>query len=516
MAHTYPEAGSSATADALADTLRGIRTSATHPLRIAELDLGAELGRIGVTFAPGKKQADAMSGVWHRDLTTDVDTIARWNAAAVITLVEPHELNELQIEHLGEEVKRHHMEWHHWPIEDVSAPGPLFEAGWADNSRRLIALLKVGSNVLVHCKGGLGRAGTVAARLLVEMGVEPGEAVDKVRAVRPGAIETKGQEGWILAGQQAPTFTPPRTLEAVRNRAIGSLVGLAVGDAFGTTLEFTDKPKFVKLEEMVGGGPFRLKAGEWTDDTAMALALAESLQAHADLDPDDLMNRFWDWYENGTYSCTGTCFDIGMTVSSALGRFKSTGEPLAGSTDPRSAGNGALMRLAPVAIRHWGDLERLKTVASLQTRTTHGALETVDASVVFAEMLADAIAGHPVEEVLRPRTKSFVGKIDEIAKGSWKGRHRDTIRGSGYVVHSLEAALWAVSRTTSFRSAIQLAANLGEDADTTAAVAGQLAGALYGLSGIPEEWLSHLAWRERIIRTAEDLFSSGFQRTNAL
>jgi len=257
---------------------------------------------------------------------------------------------------------------------------------------------------------------------------------------------------------------------------------------------------------MVGGGPFRLKPGQWTDDTAMALALADSILADPDLNPSDLMRRFVDWRDNGTYSCTGDCFDIGNTINAALNRFIRTGDPIAGSTDAHAAGNGALMRLAPVAVRHWRDRARLEAVAALQTKTTLGAPEAVDASVLFAGMLADAIAGQPAHVVLRSRSGSYAGKVNAVARGSWRGRPREAIRGSGYVVHALEAALWAVSRTTCFRSAVLLAASLGEDADTTAAITGQLAGALYGISGIPGEWLSKLAWRERLKETGQLLF----------
>jgi ADP-ribosyl-[dinitrogen reductase] hydrolase len=157
------------------------------------------------------------------------------------------------------------------------------------------------------------------------------------------------------------------------------------------------------------------------------------------------------------------------------------------------------MRFAPVAIRHWNDRALLRRVAELQTRTTHGSPATITASSIYADILADAIAGEPLPAILE---SSAAKRIE----GGWRHLHRKTIRGSGYVVHSLQAAVWAVSRTTSFRSAILLAANLGEDADTTAAIAGQLAGAIYGYSGIPCDWLRRLAWRARIEEKAALLF----------
>lgn len=486
-----------------------IRTSQTHPLQIATIPSGEGLASIGITFAPGKIQPGAMTGAWHRDLATDLDAIAAWNAAAVVTLVESHELSALRIDAIGDEVRRRHMEWHHLPIRDYGVPDNAFMQAWPDTSERLRGLLRGGVRVLVHCKGGLGRAGSVAARLLVELGHPPDAAIALVRAHRPGAIETVEQERWVGQGRAVPEDAPQADRAATRDRAIGALVGLAVGDAIGTTLEFSRKPKHAAHFDMVGGGPFGLAPGEWTDDTAMALALADSLLASPHLDPADLMGRFVSWWQAGTYSCTGSCFDIGITIRSALGLFERSGDPIAGSTDPQTAGNGALMRLAPAAIRHWRDPAACAAVAALQTRTTHGAAEAVDASILYASILADAIAGRPRSAVLAPHAGRFAGGVQAIASPEWRGRHRDAIRGSGYCVAALDAALWAVSRTTDYRSAVLLAANLGEDADTTAAIAGQLAGALYGLSGIPDTWLDRLAWRERIEATADRLFAAG-------
>jgi ADP-ribosyl-[dinitrogen reductase] hydrolase len=259
------------------------------------------------------------------------------------------------------------------------------------------------------------------------------------------------------------------------------------------------------LTDMAGGGPFRLQAGQWTDDTAMALALADSLAADAGLDERDLMTRFVAWHEHGTYSCTGTCFDIGITTQQALARWKRTGNPIAGSIDPQSAGNGSLMRLAAVAIRHHRDRSRLADVAARQSRTTHAAPEAVDACVAYANIIADAIEGRARSEVLRGRSDIYAGLIGSIVGGSWRGRARVDIQSSGYVAHALEASLWSIGRTGDFRSAILTAANLADDADTTAAITGQLAGALYGYDGIPAAWRDRLAWRPRLVAAAEAL-----------
>jgi ADP-ribosyl-[dinitrogen reductase] hydrolase len=299
-----------------------------------------------------------------------------------------------------------------------------------------------------------------------------------------------------------PRAKLPPDLTACRDRAVGAMLGLAVGDAVGTTLEFCKRDTYPHLTDMVGGGPFNLAPGEWTDDTAMSLALAESLEGRDDLDERDLLDRFVDWWGNGTYSCTRTCFDIGITTREALVRWRATRNPCSGSTDPHTAGNGSLMRLAPVATRFWTDRDRLRSVAARQSITTHAAAEAVSACIAFAEVLADAIAGEAKTAVLRSRSETYAGAIGTIMGGAWRGKTRDAIRSSGYVAHSLEAALWCVERTADFRAAVLLAANLGEDA---AAITGQLAGSLYGASGIPAPWLERLAWAPTIRNRAETL-----------
>ena len=340
------------------------------------------------------------------------------------------------------------------------------------------------------------------------------------RIAYPGANETAEQESSVKSQHSVLMPSPRISRDSQLDRAQGALLGLAVGDALGTTLEFSDRDTEILLTDMVGGGPFDLVPGQWTDDTAMALALGESLKADPYLNEHDLMTRFVAWLESGAYSCTGTCFDIGVTTSKALTRFRETGNPIAGSSDARTAGNGSLMRLAPVAIRHWstigefGDADDppnvLEDIAIRQSRTTHGASDAIDACRVFARMLAEAIAGRPRNEILQARSdQAAAPAIAAIMAGSWRGKRRDEIAASGYVAHSLEAALWAVGSTGTFEEAVLTAANLGDDADTTAAITGQLAGALYGASAIPDHWLAKLAWEPRIRSLATALFEAG-------
>lgn len=487
------------------------KTSTNSPLRIGTVISGDGLGRIGVTLCPGKKDPRALYGPADRDLDLDLDEIQRWGATAVISLITDEEIDYLKVQGLSEAVRDRHMEWWHLPIPDVSPPGPDFEDGWKSAGEAIRDRLRSGFDVLIHCKGGLGRAGTVAARLLVELGENPDDAIRKVRDARPGAIETTEQERHVERCNLAAGVNPSRDREGIRDRAIGAFLGLAVGDALGTTLEFERRDEGPRLVDITGGGPFGLSRGCWTDDTAMALALADSLRASESLDCRDLMDRFVAWWRDGEYSCTGHCFDIGVTTREALERYRQTGDPLAGSTNPRTAGNGSLMRLSPVALRFWSDRAQLDRAAAEQSRTTHAALEAVDGCRAFAELLADAISGVPRRTVLAPRSFTGAPAIAEILNGRWRGRSRDEIRSSGYVVHTLEAAIWSVARTGNFRNAVLLAANLADDADTVAAVTGQLAGAIYGLSGIPSQWLDQIAWKDRLLDTAHQLVEPGSQ-----
>ena len=306
-------------------------------------------------------------------------------------------------------------------------------------------------------------------------------------------------------------MSTPTTLDRFR----GCLLGLAAGDALGTTLEFKPPGTFEPMTDMVGGGPFGLEPGQWTDDTSMARCLATSLIERGGFDPADQMQRYVRWWREGYLSSTGDCFDIGITVQGALSRFERDGDPYAGSTDPYTAGNGSLMRLAPVPMAFAGDPGEAITMAAASSRTTHGARAAVDACRYFAGLLVGALGGVDRETLLSRgycpveglwEREPLVEEIARIADGSFKELNPPDIEGTGYVVRSLEAALWVFHRSATFRDGALLAANLGDDADTTAAIYGQLAGACYGVEGIPAGWLDKLAMADEITSMADDLF----------
>jgi ADP-ribosyl-[dinitrogen reductase] hydrolase len=290
---------------------------------------------------------------------------------------------------------------------------------------------------------------------------------------------------------------------------MGAFVGLAVGDAVGTTLEFKSRDSYRHITDMVGGGPFGLAPGEWTDDTSMALCLAESLIAtgkpDGSFDAADLMRRFFNWWRHGYCSHTGSCFDIGTATRNALHKFEISGNPISGNTNEYSAGNGSIMRLAPVVLRYAGNREAAIAAARLQSITTHGATACVDGCILLTHLLWSLAKGLPLQEALRTAPEMKSPEIRELALGAFVSKDRSEIRSTGYVVHTLEAALWAVWHSGDPEEAVLLAANLGDDADTVAAVSGQIAGAIWGYSSMPGRWLDALVWGDRIEALAEDL-----------
>ncbi len=298
------------------------------------------------------------------------------------------------------------------------------------------------------------------------------------------------------------------------DRFKGCLLGLAVGDAVGTTNEFKTRGTFTPITDMVGGGAFRLKAGEWTDDTSMALCLADSLLAAGEFDAALTMELWSAWRYEGYLSSTGHCFDVGGVTRGALARFRMDGNPYQGTRDPKTAGNGCLMRLAPVPMFFHGDRDAMLNAAGDQTILTHGAIECIIASQAFADMIWMALRGDDKADIIA----SFGGfgwdveactNITDIAQGKYRYKSRDQIKGTGYVVDSLEAALWCFHKTKSYAEAVLMAANLGDDADTTAAICGQLAGAYYGVDGIPASWRKRVKWGKKIEKVAEMLMEAG-------
>lgn len=293
--------------------------------------------------------------------------------------------------------------------------------------------------------------------------------------------------------------------EAARDRARGALVGLAAGDAVGTTLEFLPRDR-AQVSDMVGGGPFHLKPGEWTDDTSMALCLTDALIADRYFVPRTFADLLSRWYRQGHNSMNGRCFDIGHTTRVAIEGWEAASAGWHGNTDPSTAGNGSIIRLAPVAIACRASMQTIWRWARGSSIVTHAAMEAIHGSRLLGMILCHALQGASKEQALAPKIAPLPARLQIINAGEYKAKSRDQIRSSGYVVDTLEAALWAVWNSSSFEEAVLLAANLADDADSVAAVAGQVAGALYGEAAIPDRWIERLAWSDAIRHKADLLF----------
>lgn len=289
------------------------------------------------------------------------------------------------------------------------------------------------------------------------------------------------------------------------SRFKGCLLGLALGDAVGCTVEFRARGSSEPITDMLGGGKFHLKKGQWTDDTSMALCLAHSLVEMKGFDAKDQMDRYIKWFDEGYMSCKSKGFGIGKQTARAIGRYIKTGDPYAGLNDPKQAGNGALMRIAPIAIYYQDNPDLAEEMGVKSSLTTHGAQEVIDTSRLFVRMLVKALNGASKEEILNTVVETESVGVKSICTQDYMNKTIDQIKGSGYVVESLEAALWCFYGTSDFESGILAAVNLGDDADTTAAICGQLAGAYYGFEKLPEHWLESLYEKQMFLDTINKL-----------
>lgn len=292
----------------------------------------------------------------------------------------------------------------------------------------------------------------------------------------------------------------------LKNRYRGCLVGLAVGDALGVPLEFSKRGYLPKVTEMIGQGPFHLQPGEWTDDTSMALCLAQSLIECNGFDAKDQMEKYVNWMQTGYMSSNGRCFDIGNATKESVGRYLKFGNPYAGNTDESSCGNGSIMRLAPIPMLYrknpdfWHFSENL-------SRTTHGHIRCMDSCVYLSMVIIRALNGEPKDRLLRANDcgPRLCSEVSNISSGNYKNKTEDQIKSTGYVIDTLEAALWAFYTTNTFEDGCIKVVNLGDDSDTVGAVYGQIAGAYYGYDSIPKKWLGKIVKLDMIVEIADKL-----------
>lgn len=269
-----------------------------------------------------------------------------------------------------------------------------------------------------------------------------------------------------------------------KSRYLGSMLGLAVGDALGAPVEFSERGSFPPVLEMASGGPFNLQKGQWTDDTSLALCLGMSLVEKKGFDPFDQIERYLKWFREGYMSCTGNCFDIGNTTKAALLRYEENKVIYAGSVDDPPT-NGSLMRLAPIPLFYFRSLDETIKYAALSSKVTHAPINCIKSCEDLALFIHRALAGKSKKEIFEDSTIDFTKTYEQIS-------------GKGDATLCLEGAMWCFYHSKNFDEGVKLAVNLGDDTDTTAAVFGQVAGSFYGVEGIPESMLNDL-WDKKLI-----------------
>jgi ADP-ribosyl-[dinitrogen reductase] hydrolase len=294
----------------------------------------------------------------------------------------------------------------------------------------------------------------------------------------------------------------------MRDRYRGALLGLAVCDALGAQIEGGTLGGKTPTE-MVGGGWYDVPPGGWTDDTAMALCLAESIVKTQACDLRDQMDRYVLWKQRGHLSWAKWSLGIGATVNTAIEGYLVDGKPARKNQDPaRSAGNGSLMRLAPISMAFRAHPQVLRRACAASSRTTHNVPEAIDGCVLLGAMTAAALNGADKQMILDTVPVALgplAGGIERVRAGSWRSKGIQDLGTTGYVVTTLEAAIWAFANSGDFESGARLVLQMGGDADTIGAVYGQIAGAFYGDESIPERWIEPIKMLDRIVDFADRL-----------
>ena len=535
------------------------RTSESHPLFINGVAVPGTKGMIGMTLCPGKVQKNGITGEWSRDLPTDLQAIQDWGASSLVTLMEHHELKAFKVQGLADQIPAD-MVHLSLPIPDGGVPDEAWERSWTEAGPQLRAELSQGKKVVIHCLGGLGRTGTLAARLLVEFGMEPKEAIQAVRKSRPGAIENKTQEQYVLKQKPLPEQTvasrPPaqrpyhRIAPERASRFRGCLLAGAVGDALGAPVEFTDlkaiRTKFGPegIRDFV---PAYGRLGAITDDTQMTLFTAEGLiraqvrgqmrglssipgvvshayqrwletQGHKSK-VKDLGRDGWLWTHRELFSARAP----GNTCLSALKTYTAVGDPGPAKND--SKGCGGIMRVAPVGLYagsqgcrsedafRWGC-----EVAAL----THGHPSGQLASGVLAMVICDLVSGTGLREAIQkakihlgthPQHEETLAAIEKAIGLASKQTSPDQALvqlGQGWVAEeALGISLFCALTARNLEEGIIQAVNITGDSDSTGAITGNLLGALLGVHEIPNRWLAHLELKGCITVMADDLATLG-------
>jgi ADP-ribosylglycohydrolase/protein-tyrosine phosphatase len=419
------------------------------------------------------------------------------------------------------------------PIRDHQVPAR--KEHMIDIQACLDHAVRTGQRTYVHCRAGIGRTGTVIGCFLIERGLSGDQALEELNRLWqrcrrsqtwPSIPETDDQVAFVRTwtpqvasllsqsvgrkGAEDPLFDTG-TLSAARNvreRFLGSLLGLATGDALAAATQYRRPGSFAPVGDLLGGGPFDLPRGGWSDDTAMALCLADSLVESNGFDPRDQVERYTRWQSQGYLSATGQCVGITASTARALAMAHWRRQPFSGSHDPTQLDPEVLSRVAPVVLFYFASGADAANFAAEAARTTCQSPPALEACRVLGAMVHTALSGTAKSAVLSPPA----GLLDLM---SLKTGVASVLRGGGTsavptadnVTEVLDAALWAFRTTDNFRDGALRVVNLGANSDVAAAVFGQLAGAHYGVGGIPGTWRNSLMGKDLIESLADRLLA---------
>lgn len=499
------------------------RTSITHPLRIDSLPIAN--GQIGLTLCPGKQGDSVFGKPWARDLALDLDAVKSWGADMVLTLIEDHEFDTLAVRGLAEGLRARGMEWLHFQIRDVDVPSADSEGHWRGLSRRIHQQLENGGKVMIHCRGGLGRAGTIAALLMIERGWSADAAMAEVRSVRPGAIETPEQDQWLQ--RQASGLTDPaKVLQAC-------LVGGAMGDSLGADIEFQSLAEIRRRlpARLTALPPYRGQRGAITDDTQMTLFTAEGLiRAHIRgrlrgicHPPSVVHHALLRWYRTQGGRPRIETDEIGLiedrrlwaqcapgtTCMSALGSSRRFGDPARND----SKGCGTIMRVAPVALM--ASRDRVRELAIETSALTHGHITGQLAAAAWAEMLADVATGEGLEQAAG-RIASEYARLDggeetaaaiRSALSAPRDGQPETVEqlGGGWTAEeALAIALYACLAGKDLTDGLRIAVTHSGDSDFTGAIAGNMLGVMRPDAVMAHPWTTMVQGADIISHLARD------------
>ena len=513
-----------------------IKTSTTHPLEVDELACGA--GVVGMTPCPGKRVQSHFGGHWERNLATDMRVVADWGATVLVTLMEGFELDQLGVGNLGNVAEAVELEWHHLPIPDMQVPDERFERRWTHTGHVLRRKLAAGERVLLHCRGGYGRTGMIAARLAIELGMPPDAALRAVREARPGTVETPLQEAYVRACR------PSRADDGHAERVLGCLLGGAVGDALGYAVEFKSRRE---IQELYGAGGIRhpevSRAGEVevSDDTQMTLFTADGLLRSMDRgshDQGEMLDAVRDatlaWYALQTGGNLPNDMRHGLARYKVLAKSQAPGTTCtsacaAGATgtpeDPidNSKGCGGVMRVAPVGLIPALTPTQAFDLGARCAAQTHGHPSGYLSAGVLAAVIGGLREGLDLNAAVAnalgvarrwsgsDETVAAVRQAEELAASHGSDHHDAIVRlGEGWVgEEALAIGLYSAMVASDFREAVRIAGNHGGDSDSTALIAGQIHGAWKGLAGIPNAWLRRLDALDPLLDVAGWLIRQG-------